>query len=145
MDSKPLRLTQTVTKGGCAAKLPAGELRKALSAITLKRPPELQLGIETLDDASLWNLGDGRLLILTKPLGTGAITTALKAGEAPDAAVADALSSMITLNRVRDLLGDAIVHAATDITGFGLLGHALQLAQASQAGLEIDSSVLPAL
>lgn len=251
-----IRLTETVAKGGCAAKLPAGQLQGLLSRLPSRRPPELLVGAETLDDACLWDLGDGRLLvqtldfftpivddprdfgaiaaanaisdiyamggqpataltilafptrtlplelleplmdgalekiaesgaclagghsidddtlklgfsvsgfvardrawtnagarpgdslILTKGLGTGTITTALKAREARDGWVQAAVSSMRTLNRAVDLLQDVPVRAATDITGFGLAGHALQMAQASGAFFEIVCAALPAL
>src|ERR1700730_2998603 len=60
-----IRLTETVAKGGCAAKLPAGQLRQFLSALKLPHPPELAVGTETLDDACLWDLGDGRCLVQT--------------------------------------------------------------------------------
>ena len=78
-------------------------------------------------------------LILTKQLGTGVISTALKRGLARDEHVEAMVESMTTLNNAA---GEAIsrheVHAATDISGFGLLGHARELAAASGVGLDID-------
>src|SRR5687768_6899668 len=72
----------------------------------------------------------GDVLILTKPLGTGIIATALKFGRAPAATVAAAIASMTTLNReaaeVLRNLPSGSVHACTDITGFGLIGHAFE-------------------
>jgi selenide,water dikinase len=89
------------------------------------------------------------VLLLTKPIGTGVVTTALKAGRAPDSAVAAAVSSMLTLNReaseaLRSLPGDA-VHACTDVTGFGLVGHACEMAAASQVTIAIDAHAVPLL
>ena len=251
-----IRLTETVKKGGCAAKLPAGELRKVLSQLKLKKLPPLLVGTETLDDACLWDLGNGEILIqtldfftpivddpksfgqiaaanalsdvfamggeprtalsilafptqslelaileplmagaiekieeagaclagghsidddtlklgfsvsgfvkkgeewknssaqegdqliLTKPLGTGTITSALKNKKAKDDWVEAAIRSMITLNQIRSLLGETRVNAATDITGFGLLGHATQMAEASQKIIEIQAGALPVI
>src|SRR5437868_3308482 len=60
-----IRLTETVQKGGCAAKLPAGQLRQILANLKLERRKELVVGTECLDDAALWDLGNNRLLIQT--------------------------------------------------------------------------------
>ncbi len=251
-----IRLTETVKKGGCAAKLPAGQLREVLGKLVMKRRPELLVGTETMDDACLWDLGQGELLIqtldfftpivddaedfgaiaaanalsdvyamggapftalailafpsstlpfalleplmrgaiekiqeagavlggghsiddetlklgfsvagrvgkgaewtnagarpgdaviLTKALGTGTITTALKIREARAEWVSAAIESMKLLNRAPELLTGVDVHAATDITGFGLAGHALQMARASGVKIRIDVAQLPAL
>jgi selenide,water dikinase len=258
VDSESIRLTRTVVKGGCAAKLPAGELRKVLSGLEMPRRPELRVGTETLDDACLYDLGgglqlvqtldfftpivddpsdfgaiaaanaisdiyamggaprialtilafpaaslptsllrplmegaiakireadaclagghtidddtlklgfsvtgfvkeseawtnagarEGDVLILTKPIGTGCITTALKLDEAPADSIRAAIDSMKTLNNARAALDAANVrvNAATDITGFGLAGHALQMAQASGVTFVIGMGVVPTL
>ncbi len=80
-------------------------------------------------------------LILTKPLGTGIIATALKGGMASEGAVARITESMTALNkRPSELMREIGVNACTDITGFGLLGHALEMASASKIGVIIDSS-----
>lgn len=91
----------------------------------------------------------GDRLLLTKALGTGVIATALKFGRAPEASVAAAVRSMITLNQaaaeaIATLAGNP-VHACTDITGFGLLGHASEMAAASHCSLELDSRAIPLL
>ncbi len=89
----------------------------------------------------------GDALLLTKPIGTGAIATALKFSRAPAAAVAAAVASMTTLNAAAaDVLRafDAhAVHACTDITGFGLIGHACEMAEASEATIELDATAVP--
>ena len=88
----------------------------------------------------------GDALVLTKPLGSGILTTAAKGDLAEAGALAVAQAQMATLNRAAaDLAADLEVHACTDITGFGLLGHALEMAQASGATLEITAGELPLL
>lgn len=86
------------------------------------------------------------VLILTKPLGTGTLTAALKRGEVTEEGIQDALASMSQLNDVPSLLPENLtdaVHAATDITGFGLAGHGLNMARASGVNLSIDCEKLP--
>jgi len=86
----------------------------------------------------------GDRLILTKPLGTGIISTALKAGMVDKETMAKVTSCMTTLNRKASKLMQEIgVHACTDITGFGLLGHASQLAENSQVGIEFHIASIP--
>jgi selenide, water dikinase len=88
----------------------------------------------------------GDVLVLTKPLGTGLIATALKAGRAPQAALAAATRSMLTLNRIpAEVAVRHGVRAATDVTGFGLTGHAFALARESGVTLEIEVAWLPLL
>lgn len=88
----------------------------------------------------------GDHLILTKPLGTGTCMAALKRQEFKESELAEPLASMMTLNQTHDLLDNneaAAIHAATDITGFGLLGHAQQMAKASQKKLNFEFARLP--
>jgi selenide,water dikinase len=88
----------------------------------------------------------GDLLILTKPLGTGIIATALKGRLASPEAEAAAIRVMSALNRAAaEALEGLAVHAVTDITGFGLLGHGLEMAKASNAELTIYASRVPVL
>ncbi len=83
----------------------------------------------------------GDRLVLTKPIGTGIISTALKGGRASRLAVEAAVQSMITLHRVASETAQRFaVHAATDVTGFGLLGHAREMALASRVSVAIDAS-----
>lgn len=95
----------------------------------------------------LFNRGakPGDRLILTKPLGTGIVGTALKGGEADPALVARAVACMTTLNReAAELMTEtAGVHACTDITGFGFLGHALEMIEGSGTGMRIRASSVP--
>ncbi len=86
----------------------------------------------------------GDVLILTKPLGTGILATAIKAGLASAAAEAAAIELMATLNKqAAEVLLLYPVHGCTDITGFGLLGHALEMAQASRVTLTIETAEVP--
>lgn len=82
----------------------------------------------------------GDVLVLTKPLGTGVIATALKRGIASEDHVEAAIASMLRLNRC-----ELEPHGATDITGFGLIGHAREMALASNVTLEIDTNAVPLL
>lgn len=89
----------------------------------------------------------GDVLVLTKPLGTGLIANALKAGQVreDDPRVQEAVACMQALNAgASDVLTRHEVRASTDVTGFGLLGHARFLAEASQVGLVIRPEALPA-
>jgi selenide,water dikinase len=86
----------------------------------------------------------GDRLILTKPLGTGLISTAIKASEADEKAVAGIVKSMSTLNRTAsELMVEFGANAATDITGFGLLGHAGEMIEGADVGMVIDSNTVP--
>jgi selenide,water dikinase len=116
------------------------------------RDPEIKFGyaVTGLVDEKrlLTNAGArvGQVLVLTKPLGTGVIATALKAGQAPADAVAVATRSMATLNRAASEAAlEAGASAATDVTGFGLVGHAAGLARESRVTLEIEAGALPVL
>lgn len=251
-----IRLTQTVHKGGCAAKVAATELRKILAQVEFPpSPAELLIGAGTFDDAAIYKVNSdvalvqtldfftpivdtpklfgriaaanalsdvyamggkpqtamaifafplatldnsvavdvlqgasdaikesgaalvgghtidddtmkfglsvtgfvnpkqvwsnagaksGDVLLLTKALGTGTLTAALKRGEATEDMIRDGLDSMCLLNDTQLPANlTAAVHAATDITGFGLAGHGFNLAKASSVSLNIDSSRLP--
>ncbi|KPK24652.1 MAG: selenide, water dikinase [Dehalococcoidia bacterium SG8_51_3] len=86
----------------------------------------------------------GDRLILTKPLGTGIISTAVKGGVASASAEDRIVKSMATLNqKASELMQEAGIHAATDITGFGLLGHASEMMEGSDVGMIIHSAAVP--
>ena len=89
---------------------------------------------------------EGDVLILTKALGTGIITTALKKGKASDESVNEAVQSMTTLNAAASVVARKHpVHACSDVTGFGILGHALGMASGSGVTLVIESAKMPLL
>ena len=253
VDPTRIRLTQTVKKGGCAAKIAAGTLSDLLRTLPRQRHADLLVGTDFLDDAAVWRVNDdqvmvqtldfftpilddpfdfgtvaaanalsdvfamgatpttaltilaypladlppdvlrelmagavakvneagallvgghsidddtlklgfsvtglthpdklwsnrgarvGDVLVLTKAVGTGTLTGALKNGELSYGDLAEAIASMKTLNRLDlpDTLHRA-VHAATDVTGFGVLGHALHLAEGSSVTLKLDTAL----
>ena len=88
----------------------------------------------------------GQRVILTKPIGTGLIATALKRGEAAAEHVDGAIRTMAETNReVAALISGRFSGAVTDVTGFGLLGHALEVARASNLSIEFDHRCIPLL
>ncbi len=88
----------------------------------------------------------GDKLVLTKALGTGFVATAHKADECPEEVFKAACASMVQLNDIgKDAMLQAEAHAATDITGFGLAGHAYEMADGSQVTLVIELGQLPLL
>ena len=102
-----------------------------------------------VNPAFMWkNIGakTGDVLILTKPLGTGILSTAVKGEMASEEEAAYVASVMATLNKyARDQVADLQVHACTDVTGFGLAGHALEMAKGSRKTLCISLSSLPVM
>jgi selenide,water dikinase len=145
----PPEWAAAIVRGG-AVKL--GEAGCALLGGHSVRDPEIKFGYAItglIDPERILSNGGGRggeILVLTKPLGTGVIATALKAGEAPAEAVAASTLSMARLNRAASEA--ALRHgvtAATDITGFGLIGHASAIARQSALTLEIRAADLPLL
>ena len=118
------------------------------------RDPEIKFGYAVTGlinpDAVLKNCTaqPGDSLILAKALGTGVITTALKQGRSQPAWVAAAVASMTRSNRVASQIAarsEFEVHAMTDVTGFGLMGHAREVALGSSARLVIDTQSVPLL
>lgn len=124
------------------------------------RDDEMKFGYAVtglIDPKAIWrNVGarPGDVLVLTKSLGTGVISTALKQGQAQESWVAAAIASMTQLNRDSAEAWHAIelefdeghpIHAVTDVTGFGLLGHAREMAVGSKVSMRIDHERLPYL
>lgn len=88
----------------------------------------------------------GDVLFLTKPLGVGMVTTAEKKGLVSEAHIASAIDSMTSLNKVGEKLSKLSgVNAMTDITGFGLMGHLLEMCQGSGTAAQIDFEEIPSL
>jgi selenide,water dikinase len=113
------------------------------------RDSEIKFGYAvtgTVDPNQVWtNAGarPGDILLLTKPLGTGVIATAIRAGKSEPEWTEAAVAAMSRLNKdASSALGslDRAIHSVTDVTGFGFLGHALEMATASQVSLRLDSS-----
>jgi selenide,water dikinase len=112
--------------------------------------PELKYGLSVTGtihpDKVIHNNGarHGDRLNLTKPLGTGIISTAIKGGTATDEAIDMVTKSMSALNdKASELMQEVGVNACTDITGFGLLGHASEMTEGTDIGMVINSSAVP--
>jgi selenide, water dikinase len=148
-DDFPAEWAAAIVRGGAAKLQEAG---CALLGGHSVRDPELKFGYAItgiVDPADMFTNARGRagdVLVLTKPLGTGVIATALKAGKAPLESVDASTRSMATLNRIPATVARRHgVRAATDVTGFGLVGHALNIAQQSGVTLELESAEIPTL
>ncbi len=114
--------------------------------------PEIKFGLSVsgvVHPRQIWtNCGAraGDRLVLTKPLGTGVISTALKRGKASSEALERSVLAMSTLNRdAADVLRQHEVHACTDVTGFGLLGHACEMIDGAEVGLALHARRAPLL
>src|SRR4051794_36400117 len=138
-----------ILRGGADAVAAAGA--SIVGGHSIDDPePKYGLAVTGVVDprAVLTNAGGqaGDALVLTKPLGAGTIATALKRGLASQELVARGVEVMTTLNsRAASQARAAGAHALTDVTGFGLLGHAHELAFASGLAAEIDASAVPAI
>jgi selenide, water dikinase len=88
----------------------------------------------------------GDVIILTKPIGTGVISTGIKFGKASEAVAASSVQTMLTPGKfAAEAMREFGVRGATDVTGFALLGHAWEMAKASKVTIEIDSVAVPLL
>jgi selenide, water dikinase len=113
--------------------------------------PEMKYGLSVTGtvhpDKLITNSGTriGDNLVLTKPLGTGVMSTALKGKHITEEAMEPVTRSMTTLNKIAaEAMIDLGAHACTDVTGFGLIGHASHLVQEGDLGIEFDFSQIPA-
>jgi selenide,water dikinase len=143
----PLEVLKEVLLGGLEVINEAGALLVGGHSV---EDPELKYGLSVTGtvhpDRVVTNSGarPGDALILTKPLGTGVLATAIKAGLAPPAVEAEAVRWMCTLNRAAaEAMQEEGASACTDITGFGLLGHGLEMASGSGVTLELLASKVP--
>jgi selenide,water dikinase len=118
------------------------------------RDPELKLGYSVtgrVHPSKFWSNAKARVgdaLLLTKPIGTGVISTAIKQGKARQEWIDGAIASMTKLNqRAVEVVhqGGFEVHAATDVTGFGVIGHARELAAGSKVTLRIEAALIEVL
>jgi len=142
-------LLKEILRGGAEKVREAGAVLAGGHSVD---DPEIKYGLAVVGlvhpKRFLTNAGarPGDVLFLTKPLGTGVIATAVKGGLADKNVEKRAINVMASLNRAAaETMLEVGAHAATDITGFGLLGHALEMAQASQARLVIYASSVPIL
>jgi selenide,water dikinase len=145
----PFELLARVLDGGAAVCADAGCLVAGGHSIDDAEPKFGLAVVGTVHpDHVLTNAGAhaGDALVLTKPIGLGVISTAVKRDAADAALVARAIDVMTTLNATaRDAALAIGVHAATDVTGFGLLGHLRELCAASHVSAEIDHATVPVI
>jgi selenide,water dikinase len=150
-DKGDLDILQQILAGGLSKMMEAGCVVIGGHSV---RDPEIKFGYAVtgmIDPQKVWANANAQVLdslILTKGLGTGVISTAIKRGEARQEWIDAATKSMTTLNaRAAEVAasGKFTVHAATDVTGFGLIGHAREMAAGSDVSLRIDSAKVPLL
>ena len=158
-EKEPPEVLEAILRGGLEKMIEAGCTVVGGHSV---RDEDLKFGYAVtglVNPRRVWrNTGarPGDVLLLTKPLGTGVLATALKQGRAAESDMAVAITSMAQLNRAAaEALeeaagapgGDAAgsIHAVTDITGFGLLGHAREMAAASDVSFEIEHSKISLL
>jgi selenide,water dikinase len=150
-DGEDLGILEQILAGGLSKMQEAGCTVIGGHSV---RDPELKFGyaVTGMVDAGRVFANNGAkagdALVLTKAIGTGVISTAIKKGKAEPEWIAAAVRSMTTLNKTAaEVLLDTRfkVHTATDVTGFGLIGHARELAMASEVTMEIAASGIPFL
>jgi len=146
-DTMDISILREVLKGGLDMMHEADVL--LLGGHTVD-DPELKYGLAVTGtihpDRVVHNNGakPGDRLVLTKPLGTGIISTAIKRNKASKQAIARITKSMTALNRTAsELMLEVGVHACKDITGFGLLGHASEMIEGTNVGMVIDAAAVP--
>jgi selenide, water dikinase len=149
VDKIPTEMVRQILKGGASVCAAAGipvagghsidcpEPVYGLAVIGICRPEHVRRNADA-------KAGDA--LILTKPIGVGIYSAAIKKGELPPSGYAEMINTTTLLNRIgAELASDKDVHAMTDVTGFGLLGHALEMARSSKLTLNIRGSEVPLL
>ena len=148
-ETLPFELLARVLDGGASVAKAAGCLIAGGHSIDDAEPKYGLAVVGTVHpDEVFTNSGaqPGDALVLTKPIGLGVISTALKRGRATDALVATAIDVMTTLNAsARDAAAEVGVHAATDVTGFGLLGHLRELCAGSRVGAVVHRAAVPVI
>jgi selenide,water dikinase len=148
-DDLPLEISREILRGGAEKAREAGVVIAGGHTVKDKEPKYGLVALGFVHPQKIIGkngLKAGDLLILTKPLGGGVTTTAIKQEKAGDADVAEVLEWMSRLNRAAsELAVEFGVRGGTDVTGFGLLGHAMEMAEASGVSLHFDFEKLPFL
>ncbi len=143
----PAEVVSEILRGGAEKIAEAGGVLAGGHTIDAKEPTYGLAVMGLVHPERVWAKGGGRpgdALILTKPLGVGLVTTALKGGVADPAHVAEAVESMKRLSREpARLIGQVGANACTDVTGFALLGHACEMAQKGGVRLRFFVEQLP--
>jgi selenide,water dikinase len=145
----PLEVMSRILAGGAAVCAAAGIAVVGGHSIDDAEPKYGLSVVGVVDPARVVRNSTGRagdVLVLTKPIGTGVISQAVKAGRAPAEALAAAVESMARLNREAcEAMVEVGPSAATDVTGFGLLGHLHELAHGSGVAARIEAAAVPLL
>lgn len=148
-DNLPPEISSEILRGGAEKAREAGVVIAGGHTVKDKEPKFGLVAIGFVDPRKVISksgLKVGDVLVLTKPLGGGVTTTALKQEKAEEAHVKEAIEWMSRLNKTASQLAVEFgVRGGTDITGFGLLGHGLEMAEASGVKLHIEYSKLPFL
>jgi selenide, water dikinase len=147
IDTMDESILRRILEGGAAVAQAAGVI--ILGGHTVKdEEPKYGMAVTgtVRPDRVVTNAGaqPGDLLLLTKPIGAGILTTARRRDGIPESDLEIAIAEMTRLNvQARDAMLAHNAHACTDVTGFGLLGHAAEMARASHVGIEIESAAVP--
>jgi selenide,water dikinase len=146
-DNLPLDILSRIFQGGADKTREAGIVIAGGHTVTDAEPKYGLVVTGTIDPKRILTKAGARpgdRLFVTKAFGTGVITTAIKQGVASAAHADSAIASMLQLNQAASRIAQSeSVHACTDITGFGLLGHATEVALKSGVALELHAAALP--
>ena len=148
-DTLPMSVLGEVLRGGAEKAREAGVSVVGGHSIDDAEPKVGYAVVGLVHPARIWrNVGarPGDALVLTKPLGTGIISTAIKQAKASERAVTAAIRMMATLNRAAaEAVATVPVHAVTDVTGFGLLGHLREMTVGSKVRVRLHAGRIPLL
>jgi selenide,water dikinase len=145
----PTSVLGEILAGAGAATRDAGAILAGGHTIRDEEPKYGLAVVGTVHPDGVWRKSGaqaGDLVALTKPLGTGLVLQAVRDGRAPDGALDAAVAAMTELNeQAADVLRPFTPHAVTDVTGFGLIGHAHETAERSGVHISLEADLLPAL
>lgn len=148
-DNLPPEISSEILRGGAEKAREAGVVIVGGHTVKDKEPKYGLAAIGFVNPGRIIGKGGlnaGDVLILTKPLGAGVTTTAIKQEKADEAHIKEAIESMLRLNKTAGALAAELsVKGGTDITGFGFLGHAVEMAEASGVSLHFEFSNIPFL
>ena len=138
----PKSILTEILQGGADKAAEAGIPIVGGHSIDDKEPKYGLVVTGEVDEDKMWTNAGAQpedVLLLTKPLGTGVIATAIKKGVAAEETIFAAIQTMSELNKnAAELLSELDIHSATDVTGYGLLGHLLEMCQGSNISAEVD-------